>query len=85
MPQAHFAEFSEFSTALVRDGFYECGEPLRKAIATAHKLRLLSEAELVAMRALLERTEEAKASNQVWPLRSSSQPLLPSFLSLSLS
>lgn len=61
----HFTEFSEFAQALAGDGFYDGGDPIKKAIATVAKLRLLPLEEEASLRALFDSTLRAKATLQV--------------------
>ena len=59
----HFAEHEEFVTCMAEDGFFNDGEPLRKALKRVIKFNVLTPAEIALMTSLLDNTLKAKISS----------------------
>jgi len=59
----HFAEHEEFVTCMAEDGFFNDGEPLRKALKRVIKFNVLTPTEIALMTSLLDNTLKAKISS----------------------
>lgn len=57
----HFREYPEFHETVAKDGFYEDGAPLKKAIAAVSKMQTLTPATLSSLRELHEVVQSARA------------------------
>jgi ubiquitin conjugation factor E4 B len=59
---AHFSECEQFWTSLAKDGFFEAGVPLSKAVTALRKLMALPLSDLDILVAVIEKAKRAHAS-----------------------
>jgi ubiquitin conjugation factor E4 B len=62
LAMVHFSDSEEFAQAVANDSFYNDGQSIHKALATVSKLHLITPAQIVQFRHLMEQVGKARAS-----------------------